>query len=220
MSQFPSCLREGRTLGLLIASCLFQAGCADPLLELTTQLDDSDVKVRRQAARRIGEMGEEAVSTHAAVSRRLKDSDVEIRRLAAFALGRMGPAAIDEVPQLKVALEDQDRSVRFSAAYALTQIVPQDDACIAVLGEGIRANELRAIVVVGKLGKTAKQAVPDLTSALRSRIPLVRQKAAESLGQIGADAKPAVRFLRTASRDPDSEVRAAVAEALQAILAE
>jgi HEAT repeat protein len=57
------------------------------------------------------------------------------------------------------------------------------------------------------LGAEARQAVPALVDALKSKVTLVRERAALALGRVGPDAREAVPALTQTLRDPEWTVR-------------
>jgi len=204
---------------LFILLCFTLTGCSDPGLELSEQLGSSDVEQRRAAARTLGEMGEQAVSAIPALSQAATtDTDADVRRLSAHALGQIPTDTDDSLSALKTALTDRDVKVRATAAYAIFNLVPTDASIVPVLIESVQAGDVKAIVVLGRLGPTAKDAVPVLAKALLDRRHnLVRLKAAQSLQAIGPAAASAVPALRQLSNDRDVDVRAAASQAIVAI---
>ena len=76
------------------------------------------------------------------------------------------------------------------------------------------AERAAAARILGELGPVAKDAVPDLASALGDADREVRRSAARSLGDIGPGAKEGVLSLVKALKDPEWQVRQAAAYAL------
>lgn len=76
------------------------------------------------------------------------------------------------------------------------------------------AERAAAARILGELGPSAKEAVPDLQAALADSDKDVRRCAARSLGDIGKPSKPAVAALGKTLKDPDAPVRQASAYAL------
>jgi hypothetical protein len=75
-----------------------------------------------------------------------------------------------------------------------------------------------AALALGRMGPTARMAVPYLIADLRDQDAKVREMAAWALGQIGSEfARPAVPALAPLLRDPDPRVRLAAAQALRKI---
>ncbi len=120
--------RAGLLFGVLIA-----AGCRDepagPMLvggrdldSWIRRLDDPDASKRREAVRKIGNAGELAASTRAALAKRLRDADPRVRREAVFTLGKAADLSDALVSELKtIQQRDPNADVRASAAQALAK---------------------------------------------------------------------------------------------------
>jgi HEAT repeat protein len=80
--------------------------------------------------------------------------------------------------------------------------------------ELVREYATRAL---GRIGRAAAQAVPDLVRALASPDWGLRSEAARALGRIGPAAKAAVPALSAALEDEHEHVREAAREALASI---
>jgi HEAT repeat protein len=124
---------------------------------------------------------------------------------AARALGQIGEPAKDAVPALLARLNKNKGRSRDDAEVieALMRIAPRRKEAVpglrAILGEpATNPSRIHAVVVPGKLGPEAKEAVPELIKLL-AESPIkagpIRFHAATALGQIGAEAKEAVPAL-------------------------
>ena len=89
------------------------------------QLKDSDVLLRRQACRELGNRPDEAARTVPALAEALQDENNYVRHDAATALGKLGPEARVAVKTLIAALDDKDKRVHAAVAGALKKIDPQ-----------------------------------------------------------------------------------------------
>src|SRR5947209_5671167 len=78
-------------------------------------LQDPDVRVRRQAADALSQLGGQAAAA-------LKDRDRTVREQAAYTLAEIGPPAAAAIPALREALKERDGSVRAAANQALKKI--------------------------------------------------------------------------------------------------
>jgi HEAT repeat protein len=78
----------------------------------------------------------------------------------------------------------------------------------------------RAARALGAIGPEARQAVPELSRALKDDDPMLRAEAASALGQMGPAARPAVPALKEMLTDKHLPVRDAAENALKAINAE
>ncbi len=149
-------------------------------------------------------------------------------RIAAMqALGSFGSAASPAVPGLVAALRDPDLRIRWFAAEALALIGPSAKAAVPALIEALRSRDVAAAGVLrgngafmfgamedgpirliaaealGRIGPSAKAAIPDLIAAVSGPDSRVRSEAARALGGIGPDAAAAIpELLRILTRGP------------------
>ncbi len=146
--------------------------------------------------------------------------DVNDRIYAAQELGEIGSAAKDAVPSLIKALKDEDEVVRICAAEALRRI-GELKAQVSTLIELLKGSNKYvcslAAETLGKLGRAAKKAVPELREALKDKDEKVRRVAAKALAGIGQAAKKAIPDLVATLKDKDREVCQNAAMALAAI---
>jgi HEAT repeat protein len=198
--------------------CLLTGCGRNPVDELSQQLSDRDVQVRRHAAATLVEIGTTAKPAIAALSGALVDQDREVRRLASRALGQLGPEAKSSLTALCQSLHDDEMSVRIAAAFAIQELEPEEQTHTTVLIEAMKTGEGGTIVAVGKYGDKAVWAVPTLVSLLKDRRAGIRRIAADALGQIGPAAGAAEDALRQAiKKDADDRVRDAAQEALASV---
>jgi len=115
-----------RALGLV--AC--EADAAS-LAELIDALQSPRMRVREQAARSLGKMGQRARPALNSLTVALEDPSHIVRMAAARALGYVGGAGA--VPALVRALEDNAPMVRYSAAYALAKIGPEAAPALSAL---------------------------------------------------------------------------------------
>jgi HEAT repeat protein len=78
----------------------------------------------------------------------------------------------------------------------------------------------RAAQALGAMGPEAREAVPELSRALKSDDAMLRAEAATALGHMGPAARPAVPALKELLTDKHPPVRDAAENALKAINAE
>jgi len=206
------------------SEALVQIG--DPAVkQLINTLKDSDLFVRRSAAKALGRIGN-ALAVDPLIAA-LKSDDAEVRRLAAEALGRIGSALA--VDPLIAALKSDDAEVRRLAAEALGRIgsALAVDPLIAILKDN-DVNVLEsAAEALGRIGNTL--AIDPLIATLKKKTnriyfilmdaptrekvgrSQVREKAAEALVKIGVTAiDPLIATLK----DRDKDVRKLAAMAL------
>ncbi len=94
-----------------------------PVGHWVSLLKTGDVAGRREAVRKLGNVGAAAPETIPALASALSDRDPGIRSEAALALLKNGASAAAALPALrKVAAEDPDATVRIHAAQAAERI--------------------------------------------------------------------------------------------------
>jgi len=143
-----------RQYGSLLLGQLKDSGGIDPLIRA---LRDPDKKVRAQAARSLGVIGDPSVASLISL---MDDPDWRVRYRAAEALGIT--RSHKAVPRLIAALEDPKDHVRYMAAKALGE-TGSDIAETALIARLTDDNEFVRRSTVTALGKTggpaAKQAL-------------------------------------------------------------
>jgi HEAT repeat protein len=172
-------------------------------------LNHDDPAIRREAAKSLGCLGEEAKEAVPALAAALKDDDPLVRVNVAFALFKIGPEARAAVPALAEALADTEVLVRMDVALALCRIGPDARAAVPALTDAMNAGENRrrapgfvnsvrreAARALGNIGPASESAVPDLCEALGDDDPGVCFAAVRALGKIGPGARNAVPPLR------------------------
>ena len=203
---------------LVIAPCFLLAGCgANPTDTAISQLQSSDVEVRRAAARALGEQAVRDARAVQAVTKAVADSDKEVRWLSIDDLAKIGPPAASSLPAVIKALDDADAAVRLRAALAIQKIDPKNPNFPRVLIAEMRAGNGRVLLDVGAMGKDAAWAVPTLMELLSHQSPKVRALAAQALGRIGPASSDAQTALQRAAADPNPAVQSAAREALRSI---
>jgi len=208
----------GLTLGGLLLTTI---GCGgDPIDKLIAQLGDSDVQVRRAAARSLRELEDDRLRAIPALTDSVvEDVNDEVRRLSIQVLGEIGPPANASLPILSRALEDSQESVRIAAALAIARIAPDSESYRPILIRAMRAGNGGTLLAVGKMGADARWAVPTLVDLLSHELVQIRSLAAHTLGQIGPAASDAAPALERMSRDRDPAVREVALEALEHVRA-
>lgn len=143
-----------------------------------------------------------AASELSALIADLQDEDASVRAAAALALankGNKGPDSKDLIPYkdaipylIYAAADDQNHSVRANAQWALGQlrrlITPY---LVAVLKDKSAPFKVRgyATWALGKAGRNAKDAVPDLMDTLKNESVSMRYAIVCALGKIGQNAR-------------------------------
>ncbi len=187
----------GITPALLVLSLTANAADIDDLIK---KMKDSDVSVRRHAAKALAEAGPESRPALAALIKGLKDPDLYVRRFSAQAIGNIGPDAKAAQSALKAVLADtrEKKDVQEAAAAALGKLGTGGvDALIAVIKDPNKEPEVRrkALDAIGQMGPNARAAVPALVEALKgggggkkkaANPDDIRMDAAAALGQVAS----------------------------------
>ena len=198
--------------------CLLPAGCgANATDTAISELQSSDVEVRRAAARKLDEQTAPDIRAVAAATKGVADSDKKVRWLSIDDLAKIGPQAASSLPALVKALDDADAAVRLRAAQAIEKIDPKNADFRRVLIAEMRAGDGRVLLDVGAMGKDAEWAVPTLTELLSHPTANVRTLAAHALGRIGPTSSNAKLALQRAAADSDAAVQSAAREAIKSI---
>jgi HEAT repeat protein len=217
---------------LLLVLFLTASARAD-VNSLMADLSSKDADIRRSAASELGKMGPDAKPAFSALVKALKDEDKYVRRFSALAIGNLGSDVKGAAAALSVALKDREKVVVQAAADALAKTGPEGVKPLTdlVKDKGIDAvSRKKAVESLGKIGKVAKDAVPDLVEVLKSaggRRPdqaalNLRMEVVVTLGQIGPDAKEAVAPLEELNMDRnvrDRQFKQAIQQALRKIKA-
>jgi HEAT repeat protein len=135
----------------------------------------------------------------------LKATEALGREKAARTLGLLGETALAAVPALNKALEDETKEVRLAAAKALWNVSKEADAVVRVLaklltspyptapdgGETRRRFLQTVIEALGRIGPSAKAAVPALLKVAKDDNRLIRESAQRALRAVDPVSCPA-----------------------------
>jgi HEAT repeat protein len=121
----------------------------DLIEKLTKQFEDKDPQVRFEAAKKLGEVGEEAIDP---LLELLKSEDDKLRKYATVALKTMGSEKV--VDNLILALKDEDFGVRKYSAKALGELKSSEavDPLLETLEDedwGVRLAVMKALGDIG-----------------------------------------------------------------------
>lgn len=155
----------------------------------------------------------------------LKDMDPLVRLRAARQLATLGPAAKLAIPALKEAAEnDADEVVRIAARRALQAAVDtQSKETLATLLQQLQDKNplvrLQAATRLGKLGASAKSALPALKQALTDSdedVRLVARRSVEAIEQaLAQEVKPILEQIQKDLKSKKIEDRLAGVESLR-----
>lgn len=121
----------------------------------------------------------------------LQDQDADIRRVGIQTMGHFGHHA---VPALAKSLKNR----------GAFQLLLEDDY-------------VRIIKVLGRIGRNADKAEPELIRCLQDKNPMIRSEAAKALGAISFQTKLSVPALSQALADKHADVQVGAAQALAQI---
>ena len=182
------------------------------IAQLVSSLEDEDARVRRDAVKAIGELGDPELVEHLGVA--AQDSEWRVRREVARTLRRIPEGA---EPYLTGFLADPDQRVVASSLKSIrkggydgagpevARLLDDDDAhLVAAAGETLR--------VLGH-DHDADQAVVRLAKDLQDPDPGKRRLALRRIARIGGPV--ALPYLRRALTDGDAEVRREAEAALE-----
>jgi HEAT repeat protein len=180
-----------------------------PLGQWISKLEDREIKVRKDAAFALGQMGLAARSAIPALVRALTDDDPEVRDEVIQALVMMGPAAVGHLTE---ALAHKKACVREMACIALAALRGRARAAVpgldTALTDSVETVRVWAAVARWHVARQAEPVLPVLEAALKSPDADLRVQAVFTLGQLGPDAAPAL-CLALADGDPEIQTQAA-----------
>jgi len=191
---------------------------ATPVLIDLMLRDESD-RVRRSAARALGEIDAPAQTAVPALTKALSDSYWRTRLRAAESLGSFGRDASSAAAALEGLLRDERPRVRAAAAASLYLTTGRSDKAVKSLIEILESEDTAghgdAAKAVAAIGPAANDAVPVLMRRLPERN--LAGEAAFALGKIGPAAKGALALLRGRLKAEDGYVRGNAAFAIWSI---
>ncbi len=175
--------------------------------EMIRQIRAGDANERRQAARKLGELGDQAAVEPLVEA--LDDHQAAVQLEAARALGKLkSPKATESLID---ALNDETMAVRKAAADALGDI-GDPQAADRLIGLLTDENLPVRIAAAEALGRLRGGDVPQkLLEALKSENPRMQQGAALALGYIGDGQAADALAEHTRSEDPEMRLTAASA---------
>lgn len=176
------------------------ASAASAVPELTRLLADKSPKVRAHAAHALGKIGSAAKPAAAALAALAKDEDAVVRRQAVKAIVAIHPGPEVMIPIVVKLLEDSDPGVQLRILDAAASAGP---AAVPGLIQALKnpKSAYWACLVLREIGPDAKDAVPALSAALKSKQLEIPREAALALGAIGPVAASALPELAAALDD-------------------
>ena len=184
-------------------------------------LDSDDAHDRRVAAELLARVEPPGPGLTERLRPLLADKDHFVRRAAIQGLGAQGPAAKASISDLEKECSDPNLPNQVMARVALIHIAGPSKERISALADLLRLKEpcdgaaAYAATELGKLGRQAKSAAPQLLDALKHDDVMVRLEAASTLAKVGADPEKAVAtVLDLLKNDPHPGVRRSAAVVL------
>ena len=182
---------------------------------------DEDHAVRQAVQAAFGDIGQAAVPRLLPL---LAGKDPTTRERAAGALDVVSAKGEGVADALLDLLDDQDRSVRSAAMKALRHSIgPEQAGAVPVLVRALQEGPFSVtcrdavFAALGRIGPTARDALPAVEAGLRDENADVRYRAASALGRIGAGSADIVPLLVGLFGDGDKYVRRAAVDAVGAV---
>jgi HEAT repeat protein len=157
---------------------------------------DKEQLVRVEVVRALSNLGKLAAPAAADLAKTLReDESTWVQAVAATALGGIGVDSEPVVSALEEALEHPDLGVRARAAQALGMLHVGDEEVVkrllVLMREG-GEERLASVVALGRIGKAAKEALPDLYEYVAdpSSAAALRLASAEAVLSMGGNPEP------------------------------
>src|ERR1051326_754790 len=200
-----------------IVSVLLLVGVsfAEDVGNLIKQLQSKDAGTRREAAKKLSEMGKDAKEAVPKLTESLKDNDQYVRRFSAIALGNIGEDAKGSIKALESLLGDENDKVVDAAVESLGKMGTSALPTLVKLVEDDkqkkdRRRDVAQMIANMKASDVASQAVPMLIKLLKEKDADIKMEAIQDLARYGAEAKPAVPELAGMLTGGDNNARRAV----------
>jgi len=148
-------------------------------------------RLENEVSPALANMGEKGVVLVPDYLRWLKDKDPEVREAGASFLGTVGPKARVAVPELLKAAEGTNARLARTAALALWSIDRQTNVALRIHTKDLQSTNSTtrqlALIHLGKMGRAATEAAPQIEPFLRDPDDLVRREAEKALREIAPD---------------------------------
>lgn len=202
-------IRNERRLSEEVSKCLGKIGRA-AVPQLIDAVKEPGNYLRSwgacDAIAAIGPEAQPAVQPLIEGLRKVSRTDYIFHERASLALASIGSNDEAFVRDLLELLGDQPAQAGVAEALAKygLPVVPQ---LIELLRDGDALRQSGAALALGKIGPDAKEAVPELSAALKHRIIGVRLRAAQALGRMGSESSDVIPDLIIVLRDKNESVR-------------
>lgn len=159
--------------------------------------EDGDSKVRTEAARALGKMGDAAGSASSALAAVLirQDGGDQLRGEAARALARVDPSSPSTTTALRSATGDRSGHVGVCAAEALWKVSGEVSRAVPVIAAWLSDPGTRTVAAQAlyRIGPKAKGAVPALLAVAKDKDRLFRETVVMALTKIDPEAATRAR---------------------------
>ena len=201
----------GRRSAPLVITALAVCLVATPLValsddhinDLQTKIKSVEVRERREAARTLSQIGDNAAPALSALIKALDDKDEQVIAHALAAITQLGSNAQAAVPRLIDNLKNKNSQVRFRSAYALGQVGPEAvGPLIEALNSESPHQRAGAATALAWIGPDALAAIDGLVQVLGDPDSRVRDEATRALGHMGPECvSPVLVALSTGDAD-------------------
>lgn len=193
----------------------------DQLVQNIKRLRSKDESVRLTAARRLGDLGPQAVEAVPALVNTMEDADNEVALAACEALKRIGSVSIPQLLKFMGNTQEKEK-FRWYAAEALADLGPDSlPHLMQAMDDQDLAVRMMAVDSLPRVGIVAEQAIPKLKELLRDDSNL-SHSAVVSLAQIaalqakaGSQSPPALNVLLEALKTGQPVLRGRIVAALE-----
>jgi RNA polymerase sigma factor (sigma-70 family) len=221
-------LRKGKRNGRLFALAAMEeigTEASAALPQVLQAIKEKDPAIRHHAILAARALDREGLSVPTLIDA-LASEDSNDRYAVIQDLARLGAKSKAAAPQLMaIAAKDANPTIRTLALGALVEIKADPKTILPTLKEALKDENqnprLEAVHRLGQLGPSAKDAVPELTVALKAARNRGEQKwIAQALGNIGPGAKPAIPALTEllgSGAGREVELRNTIVKALEQI---
>jgi len=184
------------TIRILLATALTMglghpasSHAAESIQDLKTAVESGDVEEKKNAARKLADLGPKAAPAVGALAAALGDGDEDgvVRIWSAIAITRIGPPAKKAVPVLITMLREEDAEIRKNTVAALSAIGRNaTEAVPAILTELENRDELKTDIIkaLGKIDPASSKVITRLRGVLKDGDAAMTIAAASTLRQM------------------------------------
>jgi HEAT repeat protein len=157
--------------------------------DLIREAHDQSSPARQAAIRSLGKTGPPDSVLPALLSL-LHEEDQGVRVRVVQALGDLGPGAHSAIPELFRAFHEGSGFVRSFAMPALVSVGAPAEDLVPLFVRELKADPVFALDALGRLGKQAAPAVPDIRRLLADPDSMIQAEAKKALRRITEESEP------------------------------